>query len=494
LEKIVQVPLHLPPADEVALRKLAFEGVDAALKLAGIELNESQVEAFIRHFVDGLEPMLTTPRQARLYGNVLAFALPILKGEVNAVDQMLIEGIRVFYPKLYVVIRDNRDLFLTRREEGGHDDSRKRRALELIDASLEGTGVDRARLVQRLIKVLFPRIETLLGNTTYVDDWDKQWDREQRICSEHYSDRYFRYAVPAGDVSDLEIESLIERTQTANDEDTTAELLRIAGADGIRKVITKLRRREDELPPPAAERLAIAFSRIGTVIPREKGLLTDDWTLSQAGILILKLVRRLPAGEARLTLARRVVGGADPLPYAVECLRWLRFSKEEMEKDRTLSAEAEDECGRLIASRIREAARGASLHLQYGADAPRLLYLWKRYGEPDEVVLYLRKQIEKDPAEADHLLDVFVGKAWGLESGLSHRSDLERGTYDSIAGLVDPQVVYEALQVRHPGLSGESYPYGGDDVARRLAEQFAFVHRKAQEKPNEGPTDAPAGG
>ena len=112
LEKIVQVPLHLPAADELSLRKLTFEGVDAAVKLAGIELTEDHVNAFVRHFVDGFEPSLTTPRQAKRYANALTFALPVLKGEVHPVDQMLIEGIRVFYPELYVALRDNEDVLL----------------------------------------------------------------------------------------------------------------------------------------------------------------------------------------------------------------------------------------------------------------------------------------------------------------------------------------------------------------------------------------------
>ena len=65
LEKIIQVPLHLPPVDTVSLRLAAFEGVEAALSMAGIELKQAQVDAFIRHFVDGLEPRLSTPRVAK---------------------------------------------------------------------------------------------------------------------------------------------------------------------------------------------------------------------------------------------------------------------------------------------------------------------------------------------------------------------------------------------------------------------------------------------
>lgn len=112
LEKIVQVPLHLPPADEISLRMIAFDGVEAALKQAEIDLPQPAIDAFVRRFVDGLEPKLATPRMAKIYTNALMFALPLLKGEANIVDLMLMEGIRILYPSLYVAIRDNPDVFL----------------------------------------------------------------------------------------------------------------------------------------------------------------------------------------------------------------------------------------------------------------------------------------------------------------------------------------------------------------------------------------------
>jgi predicted KAP-like P-loop ATPase len=61
LEKILQVPLHLPPVDAVGLRPATFEGVQAALRMAEIGLTQAQVDGFSRHFVDGLEPLLRTP-------------------------------------------------------------------------------------------------------------------------------------------------------------------------------------------------------------------------------------------------------------------------------------------------------------------------------------------------------------------------------------------------------------------------------------------------
>ena len=86
IEKIVQVPLIMPKADLISLRKFGIGHVLDALKQAQIDLNEEQYKKFVDLFVIGIEPRLQTPRMAIRYGNALRFSLPLLKGEVNNID------------------------------------------------------------------------------------------------------------------------------------------------------------------------------------------------------------------------------------------------------------------------------------------------------------------------------------------------------------------------------------------------------------------------
>lgn len=69
------------------------------------KFTEEEHEVFIKQFRKGLQVRLNTPRMAKRYQNALIFALPILEDEVNIVDLMLIEGVRVFYPKMYDLIK-----------------------------------------------------------------------------------------------------------------------------------------------------------------------------------------------------------------------------------------------------------------------------------------------------------------------------------------------------------------------------------------------------
>jgi len=202
LEKIIQVPLHLPPAGKMQLRKAAFEGIDAALDLSGIQLDQDKINALVRQFIDGFEVCLVTPRQAKRYANALLFALPLLKGEVNPVDQILLEGIRIFYPRLYRFIRVRHEVIFSARRTESHRQQEKDRIGGDLEGAIENLTQSEKDSAKELLQIMFPWLKNIFGNMSYGSEWDKVWSKEQRICSEKYFHRYFQYAIPVGDVSD----------------------------------------------------------------------------------------------------------------------------------------------------------------------------------------------------------------------------------------------------------------------------------------------------
>jgi len=485
LDKIVQVPLHLPPPDELALRRLAFQGAEEALRVSGISLTGEQVEAFARHFVDGLEPRVSTPRQAKLYGNGLLFALPILKGEVNPVDQMLVEGIRIFYPHVYDMIRENPEYVLKAGRETMRDQAFEQRAREAVDRALEADGVDDKEAVRgRLLEVLFPRLKAIFGNTSYGSEWDGRWEREQRVCSEAYFHRFFRYGIPPGDISDLEVDALVDVAKDGDTAELDRRLASMAEGGGMRRLIPKLRRREGTVESETARHLALAIARNGALVPREAAMLISDWTFMQAAILVMRLVRQVPAGAAREEAARQIVDVAQPLPFAFECLKWLRKDDKRPESERVVSAECEEELGRAVAERVRVAAQEAALYKVFGNDAPRLLWLWNKYGAPGDVGRYLAERFETGVGEVEAFLGAFVGRTWGMESGLSRKADLMRDSYDTIAKMIDPQIILSKLKGEY-GVELDTPEYRLDDerpYERRLAHQFAYLHAHVRQE------------
>ncbi len=482
LEKIIQVPLHLPPPDQIALREMTFEGVDTALTQSGITLSQEQVDTFVRYFVDGIEPQLHTPRHAKLYVNALTFALPLLKGEVYPVDLMLIEAIRIFYPRLYVVIRDNPSYFL---ERGGNDhqqyEGHRHRVAEIINGALDGIGAQEKDQVRaRLLEALFPR----LSNMAHGPEWDRRWAREQKVCSSEYFKRYFTYSVPPGDVSDIEVGRLLDEIASMDPTGIDDAIRRFAERKSIPQLIRKLRSREEGIDAAVARPLALAIARNGACVPRERAMLLSDWTFRQAAILVSHLMKLLLPGNEREALAGAIIQAAQPLPFGMECLRWMRHDPREQEEERLIAAAAEERLSQTLVERIRTHAAQAPLYETFGRDAPWLYFFWNRQEGGRAVATHLRGGFEANPGDVDRFLDVFVGEAWGMESGLPHRADFDRGNYDSVAALIEPDFILTNLKQRYGAeLDAPEYYHNSEtSLARRIAHQFAYIHLKAQEE------------
>lgn len=477
LEKIVQVPLHLPPADQVSLRSLTIEGVVAALNQADIELTQHQGEAFARRFDDVLLPKIETPHRAKLFSNALMFALPILKGEVNPVDLMLIEGIRVLYPNLYVAIRENPDLFLQGEPEGRRNAFD--RGISRIDSILEGatpalSTEERAILKARLLEPLFPRV----GNSIYGRDWEATWSADQKVCSGQYFKRYFTYSVPVGDVPDAQIAALCTVAPAASVAERRELLEGFSNMQGIPRLILRLRQTVDSLTPEEASALISTIVMNGDLLPRERGFLLAD-TRARGGMLVADLLRRQPDGDVRQAQAEQVIHTAAPIGFAVECMRWIRHQDDRPEERRVLTDAGDAVLRAILSSRIEEADSETPLFMSDPKDAPVMYFLWAHETSVDHVRGRLQAHFDASPEQVDNFLTGYVSEAWGMDSGLSQPGDLRRDQYDSVCHLVSAEYITHNLRSRYniePDLA-QSDPSDTMPQSSRIAHQFMWLHR-----------------
>lgn len=255
LEKIVQLPLHLPPVDAGTLRTITLEAVDAALSQLPEPPSPSEVRRYVNVFDRGVALQLTTPRMSKRYGNALTFALPMIADEANVVDLMLIEAMRIFYARLYEWVRSNPDAVL--------------KTLSTEDAALVKAAVDDATSHLRseqqaaalaLLTELFPRTESAWQNKTWGNDWNQLWSRQRRIASADYFDRYFTYAVGVNDIGDQEMTRLLELLKTPTAVDETRELIRALASRNTDRLLSKLRDRAGELDD--AQRAALVVELV----------------------------------------------------------------------------------------------------------------------------------------------------------------------------------------------------------------------------------------
>jgi predicted KAP-like P-loop ATPase len=217
------------------------------------------------YYFSAFDEQLCTPRRAKLYGNALLFSLPILKGEVNPVDLMLIEGVRIFYPSLYETIRNHKNFFTEIFYEDIYmsNEPEKEKIKDSINTALNlQQNINKENIIE-LLKQLFPKLNQVYSNILYDSSYHLNWDKAQRICSENYFSKYFLYSIPTGEIADSAIPSLLSNLASWHspfnkDENPLNGLINTDNADNI---IKKLRHKAKSISSDIAYPLAIAIAQ-----------------------------------------------------------------------------------------------------------------------------------------------------------------------------------------------------------------------------------------
>lgn len=486
IEKIIQLPLNLPKADTISLRKICFEGVDKALNEAEIQLTEENETAFGMHFINGLEIRVRTPRMAKRYAMDLSLSLPILKDEINTVDFMLIEGLRLFYPKIYDTIKHNPEVFLGSYLAGStNSESGKQHCLAIIDKCITGLTEDETASAKNLLKVLFPRTESILSNVSYGEAWEKTWEDEQCVTSARYFPRFFSYCVPEGDISDQQIASLLQKMGAQNLSETASDWRKTITERNVEMLIHKLRTKEEKLDASTSGNLALALASIGDVFPNPNIPFSFTNPFHQAAILIAHLLKNLPPGKERLNLGEAILKEAEPISFAAECLIWMRTSDEKEKTEHIFSKSKERELEQIIVSRIRDIASDKLLYKHIPESAGSLLSIWSRFGSKDETDQYLTESFQSNPENVIEFLKCYLPTSWGLVSGLPSMRPLERHEYDSIAKIVNPDTIYETIKkLKGPELDklelDHDYYFRREGVEMQFARLHHFVKNERE--------------
>ena len=502
LEKIIQVPLHLPAVEKQVLREFCFQGVNEAINIAGITISQQQVQEFVRNFSSAFDDCLTTPRKAKLYGNTLMFSLPILQGEVNPIDLMLLEGVRVFCPSLYEALRSNKALFTGafRDSQYSNNDKEKEHIRNLIDEALNsGKNINKEGFID-LLKNMFPKLQSVYGNMSYGSDWYQKWNNGQRICSENYYSRYFTYAIPRGDISDKAIQDLSDNSEKW-DKSYQLEsnpLNKVLSASTAETLIKKLRNKSGEISPDASTALAVAVAQKSDIIINPDVLYSWTTPFSQAAMLVSDLIQNIEKKD-RVPLSKSCIDCSPSLKFKLEIFRWLKREEEDKPEKDAFSNSCIDNIGKHLGNILSDNLGGSEDVTRLAPKSiPTIFYMLNKFVRDKYVDDYVKRLISIDPETLIRILDSYVPTAWGMESGVSHKSDFERKQYNSLTSELDAEIILDTIQESFPKAMNVSddFPRLYDDAEKGLLflEQFVWLHNYVlKESENEEDTNEPDG-
>lgn len=303
LEKIVQVPFELPLVDRVSIRSLFLERVDRII--AGIDSKNFDQTYWGNLFLECIDKFLESPRDVVRFTNALAVTFPAVIGEVNPVDFIAIESLRIFCPEVYDSIRSNGEMF-TGGASVGRRGERRDELVEFHKAWLDDVRKNSPTLeepIKDMLARLFPKLQGVWGNAQFGPEWQAEWRRALRVCSETIFPVYFSLGIPTGEFSNADIRDIL--ATAAKGQEFGQRLLKLAGQtrpDGKSRAHAFLVRLQDytgrEIPIEQIGPIILSLLDVGDQLMRpgdQSAGLFDLGIDVQTGRVIWQLLKRLDA-------------------------------------------------------------------------------------------------------------------------------------------------------------------------------------------------------
>jgi len=396
LEKIVNVGFDLPLIEQCKIDRFIGSKLDHLFGVA--EVSEAEQRRFANLYWGPLQHFFHDLRDAKRFLATLDFHLGLFRArgalDVNVVDLLSLEVLRVFEPDVYG------QLPTAKSNLTGHsdrmEDSERAELQATVDGILEKADAANRDQVRDILKEMFPLTQVLFGGRSYGGGVDEEWYRDRRVCHTDVFDRYFLLRVAEGDVSHGDIKRLLDAAD--DKEHLLAELRALNGRGLLATMLNRLEAYKQRVPLESATPFIAAFLDLGDEIPDDRGANFLS-PLQHAARIIYWFLKQEPdqkrRGELLLNAAR--------ISRGVFLVAMEAQSNDQMEADENerkdpesflIDEKSNEELKILALDRIRKAAKSG--FLVKSTRLLSLLYRWKVWGGIEEPATWVRSAISND--------------------------------------------------------------------------------------------------
>ncbi|MEI7673389.1 MAG: P-loop NTPase fold protein, partial [Deltaproteobacteria bacterium] len=385
LEKIIQVPFELPPVDRVALRAALLNRLDEVLVGTPDYLFDKAYWTNV--FFDGIDALIQVPRDIVRFSNTLAITYPTVIGEVNPVDFVAIEALRVFLPDLYDTIRTHHDRFAGHSSDDHHGNDRQTRQAFHDTWAEEIPEVWRSG-IRALLGRLFPKIQKV----GYGADWLERWRKDLRVCHPEVFPIYFRLSLPIGAVSHQEMKEFIGLlAQPVLFKELLSQSKTEKRPDGLSKARVLLERLMDhveaDIPEVQISTMCEALLDVGDNLldPADERGMFDFGTVSRIARPVYNILKRVDADKRVdvLEVAIRFGRSIAVQRYLISYLETELSKSSEANGTALLDETAIARIKTVWLEKVRDFSQEA--HFLNNPELPRVLAAWRHWGCDSEV-------------------------------------------------------------------------------------------------------------
>lgn len=284
LAKIVQIDIELPQIDQEQIDEFIIESLKKSLTVLKVEVNKNSFARFLSAYSQHLSGQIIDDlRKAKRYLNSISFTLALVKEDVDIADFLILEAIRVFYPKLYAGL-PIRKKDLTSFDYGYGIDTLRKQRLAILQETKEWVERELPEKFDYqkclgLIGFLFPIFGEYLTNPTnprIVIPQD-EFLATQRICLPAYFDMYFKFRVPQNEIPLKVVNTIVDSLNTEDKESVNNAIVALFSEYGrLSELIRKINFRIYDLNIDGRIKLILILGALAAKLRWE----LPDWTTS----------------------------------------------------------------------------------------------------------------------------------------------------------------------------------------------------------------------
>lgn len=419
LKKIVQVSFTIPIPDKNALQKILFDGLNETLNTVygSYIFNNDEQKHWEEIFHEGFKYLFVTVRDINRYLSSLRLNWSVINREdVNPVDFIAIEAIRIFAPSLYGFIAGNKNLFLNKDDlslnfrSEARDKERKTLFESIInDQSIVPT-LNRKHF-DNLCRRLFPQLN--FGSSS-SSSYEQEWRRNRRVCADQKFYFYFQLGVPEGEVSETEIVSLL--AQAKDKKDLKKHLISLDKERKLTKAIDLLLDRVREISETNAENILTSLWEIdGTVEDIRTGMFDFNDFSTQVNRLTYQILQNTIPANKRSNFLTKLLKASNNIHFSLEIMNIIEESINKGETNLILDNSEATSFRSEILKVIKSKEKSGKLSTETRLDI--VLKKWFDWKNKDEVKKYIGKLISTDVGLVK-LIDGLSGNVYSSNKGI----------------------------------------------------------------------------
>lgn len=318
LEKIVQVSFDVPQAPEKLLRSQIFEELNRILTpVANATLDDSR---WTDVYWEVIDPLFFNMRDVTRYAISARPTIKSLGNELDLVDLLAMEALRVFRPELIQQLSKLRSELTSTRDIMGRKDERAQKTIAALLANFP----DDDEVIRALFTRVFPVALQYIENNHYGPGWLSTWRTAHRMAHVDFLNLYFDRVAPDELVAFRNSEQAFERL---SDGARLKEYLTGLDPEHLESVLEGLTSYESRFTTDMIIPGSITLLNLIDAIPEKKqrGFFDIGRRDITVGRVVLRLLRRVEDEAEREALVAQILKGIETYSSQLDFIQTIGY-------------------------------------------------------------------------------------------------------------------------------------------------------------------------